>query len=86
MKRWQYILGAAAIAAVLYSLMFLGAVMDDYDQARGFSHADPADPAKWQEWPRKGSVPFATDDCASDDCLETRERILIDKLEGGASR
>jgi len=35
----------------------------------------------WQSWPRRGTVPLASDDCMVDSCLEYREQILIEKLE-----
>ena len=39
-------------------------------------------PEEWRSWPRKGATPVATDDCATDICLETREAILREKLRG----
>jgi len=35
----------------------------------------------WQSWPRRGTIPLASDDCMTDSCLEYREQILIEKLE-----
>ena len=37
-------------------------------------------PEEWRSWPRQGSVPIATADCATDGCLEDREAILRQKL------
>jgi len=37
---------------------------------------------EWERWPRRGSTPLASADCATDGCLEYREQILIEKLEG----
>ena len=34
----------------------------------------------WQSWPRRGTVPLASDDCMTDGCLEYREAILQEKL------
>lgn len=40
----------------------------------------PTDPAGWKTWTRRGTVPIAGGECTTDRCLETRERILIEKL------
>ena len=36
----------------------------------------------WQLWPRRGTVPLATDGCYTDGCLEYREAVLARNLKG----
>jgi len=35
----------------------------------------------WKSWPRRGSVPLATDDCMTDGCLDYREWVINDELQ-----
>jgi len=40
----------------------------------------------WQMWPRRGSVPLASDDCMTDICLQHREYILESNLGPNENR